>query len=177
MRGTPGEQHASDECRLQPPRTSALVSGCLAALGWGLTGTFVKLLPNFTTLEVLGLRLTIAFLIALPILVSNRLLMAQFLTLMRTPVGLDKSSLMVFYYLLAVRVFQLAPVSDVVLIIGLSPLIGLAVKSVMKKPLMLREGIGALTAFGDLILFVLPKLQGNFDRLTYLNRLTYLIGL
>ena len=35
---------------------------------WGLTGTFVKLLPNFTTLEVLLLRSIVAFLVIAPIL-------------------------------------------------------------------------------------------------------------
>ncbi|MBE9101275.1 DMT family transporter [Vacuolonema iberomarrocanum] len=153
---------------MDPSRNSALFAGCLAALGWGLTGTFVKLLPDFTTLEVLSLRLGVAFLVTLPIFLTNRLLRMQFFELIRTPLGLGLSSLMVFYYLFAVRAFQLAPVSDVVLVVGLSPLIGLAVKAAMRKPVALWEGLGALMAFVGLILFVLPKLQGTFGQSTYL---------
>jgi drug/metabolite transporter, DME family len=158
---------------VQSSRLPALISGCLAALGWGLTGTFVKLLPDFTTLEVLALRLVVAFLITLPILLTNRLLRTQFLMLIRTPIGIGLSSLMVFYYLFAVRAFQLAPVSDVVLVIGLSPLIGLAVKAAMQKPVTVREGVGAFTAFFGLLLFVLPKLQGTFSQSTYLTGLFF----
>jgi drug/metabolite transporter, DME family len=157
----------------QSSRMPALVSGCFAALGWGLTGTFVKLLPGFTTLEVLALRLVVAFLLTFPILLTNRPLRTQFLTLIRTPIGLGLSSLMVFYYWFAVRAFQLAPVSDVVLIIGLSPLIGLAVKAAMRKTLTVREGAGAFTAFFGLLLFVLPKFQGSFSQSTYLTGLFF----
>jgi drug/metabolite transporter (DMT)-like permease len=79
---------------------------------------------------------------------------------------------MVFYYLFAVRAFQLAPVSDVVLIVGLSPLIGLGVKAFAGKPVTAIESIGAVTAFSGLILFVLPKLQGHHSDLS-----AYLMGL
>ena len=154
-------------------RTSALISGCLAALGWGLTGTFIKLLPDFTTLEILALRLVVAFLTTLPIFLTSPQLRTQFLKLIRTPIGLSLSILMVFYYLFAVRAFQLAPVSDVVLVVGLSPLIGLGVKAAMRQPIALREGVGAVTAFYGLILFVFPKLQGTFGQSTYLTGLLF----
>jgi drug/metabolite transporter, DME family len=111
------------------PRISALACGSLAALTWGLTGTFIKLLPDFTTLEILTIRLLVALTAALSIFLIRRSLLQEFLTLIRQPSGLLLSSLMVFYYLFAVRAFQLAPVSDVVLIVGLSPIIGLGVNS------------------------------------------------
>ncbi|WP_040695263.1 DMT family transporter [Nodosilinea nodulosa] len=151
-----------------PSRTSALLSGCLAALGWGLTGTFIKLMPGFSTLEVLAIRLLVALLITLPVLAINASLRTQVFALMRTRMGLSLSSLMVFYYLFAVRAFQLAPVSDVVLIVGLSPLIGLAVKAALRQPVALREGGGAAIAFLGLLLFVWPKLQGSAGQSTYL---------
>ena len=156
-----------------PSRTSALMSGGLAALGWGLTGTFIKLMPEFSTLEVLAIRLIVALLITLPVLVINASLRTQFFALIRTPMGLSLSSLMVFYYLFAVRAFQLAPVSDVVLIVGLSPLIGLTVKAALKHPVALREGGGAGIAFIGLLLFVWPKLQGAAGQSTYLTGLFF----
>jgi len=156
-----------------PSRMSALMAGCLAALGWGLTGMFVKLLPDFTTLEVLGLRLLVSVLTTLPFLFIHRPLRTQFLMLTRTPEGLGLSSLMVFYYLFAVRAFQLAPVSDVVLMIGLAPLLGLAAKLGMRQPLLWREGLGAVIAFTGLLLFVFPKLQGQFNPSTYLTGLFF----
>lgn len=158
---------------VQPSRLVALMAGCLAALGWGLTGMFVKLLPDFTTLEVLGLRLLVAVLTTLPFLSIHRPLRTQFLTLIRTPMGLGLSSLMVFYYLFAVRAFQLAPVSDVVLVVGLAPLLGLAVKLGMRQPLFWREGLGAVIAFTGLLLFVFPKLQGQVNPATYLTGLCF----
>ncbi|WP_072032442.1 DMT family transporter [Fischerella sp. PCC 9605] len=153
-------------------RTLALGSGCLAALGWGLTGTFVKLLTNLTTFEVLSIRLLVAFLTTLPIFLIHRQLLSDFLALVRKPIGLLLSSLMMFYYLFAVRAFQLAPVSDVVLIVGLSPIIGLVAKAFIKKQLKLLELFGALTSFTGLVLFVLPKLQGSSD-----GQSEYLTGL
>ena len=80
---------------------------------------------------------------------------------------------MVLYYLFAVRAFQLAPVSDVVLVVGLSPLIGLVVKALLRKPVAILETIGASTAFVGLILFVLPKLQGSEHPSTYLTGLLF----
>ncbi|GAQ00027.1 hypothetical protein NIES2104_65920 [Leptolyngbya sp. NIES-2104] len=124
-------------------------------------------------MEVLALRLVVAVLVTLPILVINQSLRIQFLRLIQTRIGLGLSSLMVFYYWFAVRAFQLAPVSDVVLIVGLSPLIGLAMKVVLRKPVAIREGVGAFTAFFGLVLFVLPKLQGTGDRSTYLTGLFF----
>lgn len=151
----------------------ALGSGCLAALGWGLTGTFIKLLPEFTTLEVLSLRLVVALLAILPVLVLSPSLRSQSLTLAQTRSGLWLSSLMAFYYLFAVRAFQLAPVSDVVLVVGLSPLLGLAVKTARGRALLLRESAGATLAFAGLLLFVWPKLQGNFNQSAYLTGLFF----
>ncbi len=157
---------------LHSSRPLALASGCIAALGWALTGTFVKLLPHFTTLEVLSIRLLVAFFVAIPLFLIYRPLLSEFLALVRTPIGILLSGLMVLYYLFAVRAFQLAPVSDVVLMVGLSPLIGLVVKAILRKPVAILEGIGASTAFVGLVLFVLPKLQGNSA-----HRSTYLTGL
>ncbi len=157
----------------QSLRAYAIASGCLSALGWGITGSFVKLLPDFTTLEVLALRLAIACGVTGPVFLANDSLRAEFLSLMRSPPGLSLSSLMVLYYLFAVRAFQLAPVSDVVLIVGLSPLMGLGLKLVLRAPLRRSEGIGAITAFVGLVLFVLPKLQVEFGRSTYLTGLFF----
>ncbi|MGG6239872.1 DMT family transporter [Nodosilinea sp. AN01ver1] len=154
------------------PRLLPLGSGCLAALGWGLTGTFIKLMPQFSTLEVLSMRLGIAGLVMLPILVVRRPLWSDLRMLLKDPLTVLLSSLMVLYYLFAVRAFQLAPVGDVVLVVGLSPLLGLAAKACLRQPLTAAEGIGGAIAFGGLVLFVLPKLQGNSD-----DRLAYLTGL
>ena len=157
---------------LHSSRPLALASGCIAALGWALTGTFVKLLPDFTTLEVLSIRLLVAFFATIPIFLILRPLWSEFLALVRTPIGCLLSSLMVLYYLFAVRAFQLAPVSDVVLVVGLSPLIGLVVKALL-RPVAILETIGASTAFVGLILFVLPKLQRAEHPPTYLTGLLF----
>jgi drug/metabolite transporter (DMT)-like permease len=155
-----------------PPRLLPLGSGCLAALGWGLTGTFIKLMPQFSTLDVLSIRLGLAGLVMLPILAMRRPLWSDLRMLLRDPLTVLLSSLMVLYYLFAVRAFQLAPVGDVVLVVGLSPLLGLAAKVCLQQPLTASEGIGGAIAFSGLVLFVLPKLQGNSD-----DSLTYLTGL
>lgn len=154
------------------PRLLPLGSGGLAALGWGLTGTFIKLMPQFSTLDVLAMRLGIAGLVVLPILAMRRPLWSDLRVLLRDPLTVLLSSLMVFYYLFAVRAFQLAPVGDVVLVVGLSPLLGLAAKVAFLQPLTAAEGMGGAIAFSGLVVFVLPKLQGNSD-----DGSTYLTGL
>jgi drug/metabolite transporter (DMT)-like permease len=155
-------------------RTLALSSGCLAALGWGLTGTFIKLLPQFSTFEILAIRLVMSFIALSPILLIRRSLYSQLKILIRKPIVILLSSLMVFYYLFAVRAFQLAPVSDVVLVVGLSPLLGVAGKVAARQPLKPLEVIGAVTAFSGLVLFVLPKLQAHTDDVSvYLSGLLF----
>ena len=155
-------------------RTPAIAWGCLAAFTWGLTGTFIKLLPSFTTLEVLSIRILIALSATLVIFLARPSLLSESLALIRKPSGALLSSLMVLYYLFAVRAFQLAPVSDVTLMVGLSPLVGLAFKVKTGKPLVSAEIGGALTAFVGLVLFVLPKLQGiSGERTTYLTGLLF----
>ncbi|MGB7248231.1 MAG: DMT family transporter [Phormidesmis sp.] len=141
-------------------RVPALSWGCLAALAWGLTGTFIKLLPDFTTLEVLSIRILVALVITLAIFLIRPSLCSQSLIVLRRPIGILLASLMVFYYLFAVRAFQLAPVGDVALIVGLSPILGLTVKAVSGKALLRLEILGASIAFVGLTLFVLPKLHG-----------------
>ncbi|PSR18380.1 hypothetical protein C8255_07590 [filamentous cyanobacterium CCP3] len=157
-----------------PPRLLPVSSGCLAALGWGLTGTFIKLMPQFSTLEVLSMRLGIAGLVMLPMLIVRRPLWSDLRMLLKDPLTVLLSSLMVLYYLFAVRAFQLAPVGDVVLVVGLSPLLGLVAKACLRQPLTVAEGIGGVMAFSGLVVFVLPKLQGNSaDSLTYLTGLGF----
>ena len=127
---------------------------------WGLTGTFIKLLPSFTTMEVLSIRVLIAFAFTLVVFILRPRLLSASMQLTRRPTGLLLSSLMVFYYLFAVRAFQLAPVGDVTLIIGLSPIIGLIVKLASGKALVRTEIVGASIAFTGLLLFVYPKVKG-----------------
>lgn len=153
-------------------RVLAIGSGCFAALGWGFTGILIKLMPQFTILEILSIRLVVAWLVLLPAFLMRRSFRSTLRTLIEKPIVILLSSLMVFYYLCAVRAFQLAPVSDVVLIVGLSPLLGLALKVLLRKPLMMIEGIGATIAFSGLVLFVLPKLQEHRTEIS-----TYLMGL
>lgn len=155
-------------------RTSAIAIGCVAALAWGLTGTFIKLLTDFTTIEVLSIRIITALLVTLVIFILRPSLWADSTALLRQPIGILLASLMVFYYLFAVRAFQLAPVSDVALVVGLSPIIGLAVKGVFNKGLGLVETLGAVVAFAGLLLFVSPKIQGmSGDRTTYFTGLFF----
>lgn len=158
-----------------PSRVPAIAWGCLAAFTWGLTGTFIKLLPSFSTVEILAIRTLLSLAITLVIFLFRPALWSESLSLLRRPVGLLLSSLMLFYYLFAVRAFQLAPVSDVALVVGLSPIIGLAVKVMARQRLASIEIIGAGTAFAGLILFVSPKIQGvaEGDHATYLTGLGF----
>lgn len=62
----------------------------------------------------------------------------------------------------------------VVLVVGLSPLLGLAAKVCLRQPLTVSEGIGGAIAFSGLVLFVLPKLQGTSgDSFTHLTGLGF----
>jgi len=156
-------------------RMPAIAWGCLAAFTWGLTGTFIKLLPGFSTIEILAIRTLLSLAVTLVIFLFRPALLSESLALLRRPIGILLSSLMLFYYLFAVRAFQLAPVSDVALVVGLSPIIGLGVKVVARQKLAIAEIAGAGIAFLGLILFVSPKIQGmaGSDRTTYLTGLGF----
>ena len=66
-------------------RILALGSGCLAALGWGFTGILIKLMPQFTTLEILAIRLVVALLVMVPVLLVSPGLRSSVQTLIVKP--------------------------------------------------------------------------------------------
>jgi drug/metabolite transporter, DME family len=73
-------------------RTLALGSGCFAALGWGFTGILVKLMPEFTTLEILCVRLAVAFFVMLPAVLISRSLRSTLRILIGKPSVLNSYS-------------------------------------------------------------------------------------
>lgn len=140
--------------------------GLLAAIGfsvfWATSGVTIKALSHVDPLLVAAFRCIFALGLLLPTTIvrlgyqkSRQLFLTHSLG-SRWLIGI-----MVSYILTVVISYQLAPVADVVLINGASPVFVLLYNWYKKEPLDKREILGALLAFLGLTIVVIPALLIN----------------
>ena len=127
----------------------AVLAGLVAPITWGLTGILVRLLHGVPTLAIVAVRLLVAALVLLPWALLRR----------RRPTvsALNPWALaMGAYYVLATEAFVRAPVVDVTLLVGMSPVLAVGFEWVRGRPAARAQVIGALTAVAGLVLFLRP---------------------
>lgn len=99
-----------------------LLAVVVTAASWGMTGVFVRFLSDFSVPAIVAGRLLCALAVIGPIVLrsqqSCRALVTDFGKLATWTLG----GLLFLYYCAAVAAFELAPVSDVALLISTSPL-------------------------------------------------------
>ena len=137
--------------------------GLLSALGfsvfWATTGITVKLLPDLSPTFITTARCLFAY-IALLLIYASR---GQSIWTIREVKkykagGWTLLFMMIAYIFMVVLAYQWAPVAEVVLINGCSPVFVLIYKKVVYKKLPISEFIGALLALAGLLIVVLPGL-------------------
>lgn len=100
----------------------ALLAAAVTAVGWGLTGAVIRLLPPVPAISVTAARLLVASLVTLPVLWllagTDRLVWRVW----RQPSAYGLGALLAGYYWLATAAFQLAPVGEVALLLSTPPL-------------------------------------------------------
>lgn len=141
---------------LAGPDQLGLASAFTAALAWGLTGIFVRLLDGLSPSLIVLARMSIALIAFSPFVLRDP---KGFLAALRTPLGL----FMGLYYILATEAFTRAPVAEVTLIVGLSPIVALALDRATGARISPRSLIGASVAIAGLALFLAPSAKQAGD--------------
>ena len=124
-----------------------LAAACVAPLGWGLTGIFVRLLSSLPPLAIVVGRLLVAA-AALGILL-----------LIRRPGRVKPrwslpALAMAGYYILATEAFARAAVVEVTLLIGMAPVLALGIERLQGRRVPLQRLVGVVLALGGLIGFL-----------------------
>ena len=148
-------EHSSSPDLINPDRLG-LACAFTAAVAWGLTGIFVRLLEGMPPSLIVLVRMMIALLAFSPFILRNP---GGFLAALRTPLGL----FMGLYYILATEAFTRAPVAEVTLIVGLSPVAALGLDRLAGARISSRSLLGALTAIAGLALFLAPSAHHGGD--------------
>ena len=152
----PSTTHQNSPADLAGPDRLGLACALTAAVAWGLTGIFVRLLDDLSPSLIVLVRMVIAFLAFSPFVLRDP---AGFLAALRTPLGL----FMGLYYLLATEAFTRAPVAEVTLIVGLSPIAALGLDRLAGTAIPRRSFVGALIAIAGLALFLAPSARAGGD--------------
>ncbi|WP_369614047.1 DMT family transporter [Marichromatium sp. PS1] len=140
------------------PTGSVEMVGLGAALvtpvAWGLTGVFVRLLPDLPATVIVVARLGVGLLVLAPFLLIHR---RQAVHALRPPLPLA----MGLYYVLATEAFVRAPVVEVTLVIGAAPVIAVLLQWVGgAAPSGRQLGCVAL-ALAGLALYLAPALDAG----------------
>lgn len=138
------------------PDRLGLAYAFTAALAWGLTGIFVRLLDGLSPSLIVLARMAVALIAFSPFVLRDP---RGFLAALRTPLG----PLMGLYYILATEAFTRAPVAEVTLIVGLSPIVALGLDRIAGAKITARSLIGAFVAFAGLALFLAPSAKQGGD--------------
>ena len=129
-----------------------LLYAFLATFCWGLTGALIRLLDIQSSEIIIFWRLAIATAVLLPLVIRDRESLAK---TFRSPLTL----LMALYYILATEAFIHSTIAEVVLIIGLTPLVVIFIQRFYGEKISKKSIFGALITILGLIAFISPSLE------------------
>lgn len=126
-----------------------LAAALVASVAWGFTGIFIHLLQNLPPMTIVVGRLLVASVVLGMVLVLRRP--------GRTRLRWSWSSLaMAGYYVLATEAFARAPVVEVTLLVGMAPVLALAIERLRGRRVAAPQLLGVILAVGGLVAFLLP---------------------
>ena len=136
---------------------TGIVGAILTALGWGMAGVFIKLLPNFSAFSIVSIRLALALVVTIPILLFQNSFFTHVKELRRPKVWI-LSLIMLACYTFGTIAFQLAPVGEVTLLMATAPIFAILFKFLRREKTSKNEYRGALTAFLGICFILFPTL-------------------
>lgn len=148
-----------------------IIPGIVSAVGWSMTGIFVKLLPEFSSWALVSLRSFVALAATVAFLIFSK--KVNFSQVFKSIANWWFALLMVGYYVTAVAAYQLTTVAEVALLLNTSPVFALMIKVYRGGKIGRLEGIGTLVALIGLSVILLPDVLSNSN----LNYYRFLGGL
>jgi drug/metabolite transporter (DMT)-like permease len=149
---------------------NALVIVVMTSLLWGFTGIFIRLLPDFPPMTVTAGRIIAAMLFLLPILILKSKNRTAFKATVKRPIAYFLALHFVLYYILSTVAFQLAPIAEIALLVGTSPVFVFIFRIILRDIPNRREVIGASCAILGIAIIMGPNI--SFDGNMSLERLT-----
>lgn len=136
----------------------------VTAAAWGMTGVFVRFLSDFSAPAIVAGRLLFSLLLIGPIVLWSRHYRRTLVIDFGNPATWMLGGLLFLYYCAAVAAFGLAPISDVALLISVSPLFILVYRLLDRsgaRRFHRVEWAGALTAIIGIFLITLGDAVGG----------------
>jgi drug/metabolite transporter (DMT)-like permease len=137
---------------------TGIVGAILTALGWGMAGVFIKLLPNFSAFSIVAVRLALALVFIIPILLLQNNFFTQIRELRRLKVWL-LSLMMLACYTFGTIAFQIAPVGEVTLLMTTAPIFTILFKFWRREKIRKTEYWGVSIAFFGICYIIFPSLN------------------
>ncbi|HEY0745395.1 MAG TPA: DMT family transporter [Steroidobacteraceae bacterium] len=135
---------------------AGLTSGLIAALSWGMTGTFIHLVTTASPGLITVCRLAVSALVLTAIAMIRR-------GNARRPAPPRMAiAAIAAYYVFATEAFTRAPVVEVTLLVGSSPLIAVCFVRFMGRPVSPLRLVGVVVAVVGLAGFVIPGSRYSF---------------
>jgi DME family drug/metabolite transporter len=136
---------------------SGLTAGLIAAVSWGMTGTFVHLVTTASPGMITVCRLVVSALVLSAVAMLRR-------NEARRPAAPWLAvAAMAAYYVFATEAFTRAPVVEVTLLVGSSPLIAVCFERFMGRPVSRVRLVGVVMAVVGLAGFVIPGSRYSFS--------------
>lgn len=135
---------------------AGLTAGLIAALSWGMTGTFVHLVTTASPGMITVCRLVVSALV----LAAGAMLRRK--ETRRPAAPWLAVVAMAAYYVFATEAFTRAPVVEVTLLVGSSPLIAVCFERIMGRPVSRVRLFGVAIAMAGLAGFVIPGGRYSF---------------
>ncbi|PWQ93380.1 DMT family transporter [Leucothrix arctica] len=142
---------------------NALIIVGMTTLLWGFTGVFIRLLPDYPPLTVTAGRIIAAMLFLLPILVFTSKNRRAFKNTIKRPIAYLLALHFVVYYLLSTIAFQIAPIAEVALLVGTSPVFVFVFRILKNDIPNRREVLGASSAIIGIVIIMGPNISFNGD--------------
>ncbi|RVU86050.1 DMT family transporter [Leucothrix sargassi] len=138
---------------------NALIIVAMTTLLWGFPGVFIRLLPDLPPLTVTAGRIIAAMLFLLPLLLLTPKSRRAFKATLKRPIAYLLAMHFVVYYLFSTGGFQMAPIAEVALLVGTSPMFVFLFRLMMKDIPTRREVIGASCAMLGIVIIMGPNIS------------------
>jgi len=142
--------HSSD--KNDKESLQGLLYAIFATFCWALTGVFIRLLDVPSSAMIIFGRLIIAAVVLMPLVIRDKEALGRAI---RSPLSL----LMALYYIFATEAFVRSTIAEVVLIVGLTPLIVLFIERYYGQKITANSIFGASVTVIGLAAFIFPSLN------------------